>query len=212
MEIHTLTVGPFAENTYFVVDEASREAVAIDPGDEAPRLLEAIRRLALDLRHILNTHGHLDHVGAVAELREATGATFHIHRADQFLLDSLASQAVYFGLEPPPIPDVDAYLDEGQTFRLGGAAVEIRTIATPGHSPGGVTFQVGDSLFVGDALFRGSIGRTDLPGGDSEVLLASIREKILVFPDETRVHSGHGPVTTVGEERRTNPFLLGALD
>ncbi|MBI1848756.1 MAG: MBL fold metallo-hydrolase [Planctomycetes bacterium] len=201
------TVGPFSENSYFLVDEETREAVAVDPGDEAPRLLAVVRRHDLTVRWILNTHGHLDHVGAVAELKEATRAPFHIHKADLFLVEAIPEQAALFGLRPPPIPRIDGYLEEGDVFTFGKGPVRIEVIETPGHTPGGVTFRVGDDLFVGDALFAGSIGRTDLPGGDTETLLRSIRERLLAFPDGARVYSGHGPATTIGRERRTNPFL-----
>jgi glyoxylase-like metal-dependent hydrolase (beta-lactamase superfamily II) len=207
MKVYTETVGLFAENTFFVVDSASGEALAIDPGDEADRLLAVIQEGEWTLRYILNTHAHLDHVGAVAELRRVTKAKFHISEADRFLLEALPAQAAYFGVPQPPVPEVDGWLAEGQTFHLGDSSVEIRVIETPGHSPGGVTFQIGESLFAGDVLFQGSIGRTDLPGGDMATLLRSIHKKLLTFPDHTVVHPGHGPITTIGEERANNPFL-----
>jgi hydroxyacylglutathione hydrolase len=208
MRVLMETVGLFEENTYFIIDEESREAAVVDPGDEAPRLLEIVRAEELKVLWILNTHAHIDHVGAVAELKEATGAKFHLHPMERSLLKGLRSQAALFGISTPAIPRIDGDLTEGQVFHLGSGAVAIRAIETPGHSPGGVTLEAGDSLFVGDVLFQGSIGRTDLPGGSYEALLKSIRDRILSFPDSTRVYSGHGPVTTVGEERRTNPFLV----
>jgi len=208
IEVRSETVGPFAENSYFLFDPESREAVAIDPGDEADRLLEIVRRERLDVRAILNTHCHIDHVGAVSALKAATGAPFHIHAADRFLLDGLSAQAALFGLRPPAIPEIDGYLVEGQTFELAGGRIAIRILETPGHSPGSVTFHAGDSLFSGDVLFQSSIGRTDLPGGDYETLLRSIRERLLRYPDATRVWPGHGPPTTIGRERETNPFLV----
>jgi glyoxylase-like metal-dependent hydrolase (beta-lactamase superfamily II) len=201
-------VGPFAENSYFLFDPDSREAVAIDPGDEADRLLDFVRREGLEVRAILNTHCHLDHVGAVSELKEATGAPFHIHPADRFLLDAVPSQAAFFGLRPPPVPYVDGYLAGGQTLDFAGGRIAIRVIETPGHSPGSVTFDAGGILLSGDVLFQSSIGRTDLPGGDHETLLRSIRERLLVFPDATLVYPGHGPPTTIGRERAVNPFLV----
>ena len=203
------TVGIFAENSYFLFDPESREAVAIDPGDEADRLLEIVRREGLDVRAILNTHCHIDHVGAVSALKDATGAPFHIHAADRFLLDGLPAQAALFGIRPPEIPEIDGYLVDGQTFEFAGGRISIRVLETPGHSPGSVTFDVGDSLFAGDVLFQSSIGRTDLPGGDFETLLRSIRERLFTFPDATQVYPGHGPPTTIGRERETNPFLIG---
>ena len=207
MNVLCETVGPFAENSYFLFDPESREAVAFDPGDEADRLLDVVRREGLDVRAILNTHCHIDHVGAVSELKEATGAPFYIHPADRFLLDAIAAQAALFGLRPPPVPEVDGYLAAGQTFELAGGRIAIRVIETPGHSPGSVTFHTGDILFDGDLLFESGVGRTDLPGGDHETLLRSIRERLLVLPDATRVYPGHGPPTTIGRERATNPFL-----
>jgi len=208
MEIITETVGPFAENSYFLVDPESLEAVAIDPGDEAECLLEIVAARRLKLRWILNTHAHLDHVGAVAALKEATGAPFHLHEADRFLLDLLPAQAAAFGLSPPPVPAVDGWLKEGDVFEVADGRLRIEVVETPGHSPGGVTLVAQGALFAGDALFQGSIGRTDLPGGDYETLLRSIRERLLVFPDGTPVYPGHGPPTTVGAERRGNPFLV----
>ena len=207
MRVLMETVGPFEENTYFIVDEESRETAVVDPGDEAPRLLEIVRAEKLKVLWILNTHAHIDHVGAAAELKEATSAKFHLHPNERLLLEGLRSQAALFGLSCPAVPSVDGDLAEGQTFHLGSRAVSIRVLETPGHSPGGVTLEAGGSLFVGDVLFQGSIGRTDLPGGSYEVLMKSITDRILSYPDETRVYSGHGPVTTVGEERLTNPFL-----
>jgi len=201
------TVGPFAENAYFLVDPDSGDAAAIDPGDEPERLLEVVRAEGLNVRWILGTHCHIDHVGAVAALKEATGAPYHIHPADRFLLDGVPQQAALFGLTPPPVPDVDGYLEEGTLFHLGPRRIPIRTVETPGHSPGSVSFLAGDAVFSGDALFQGGIGRTDLPGGSMPTLLQSIREKLLVLPDSTRVYPGHGAATTMGLERRTNPFL-----
>ena len=201
------TVGPFAENAYFLVDPESREAAAIDPGDEPERLLEIVRAERLDVRWILGTHCHIDHVGAVAALKEATGAPYHIHPADRFLLDGVPEQAALFGLLPPPIPEVDGYVEEGSLFHLGPSRIPIRTVETPGHSPGSVSFLVGDAIFSGDALFHGGIGRWDLPGGSLPTLLESIREKLLALPDATRVYPGHGGATTIGTERRTNPYL-----
>ncbi|MBI4605897.1 MAG: MBL fold metallo-hydrolase [Planctomycetes bacterium] len=202
------TVGPFAENSYFIVDPATREAVAIDPGDEPERLLRVVRTGGLKVRWILNTHGHLDHIGAVEALRAATGAPFHIHAADEPFVEAVAEQAAFFGLPPPPVPEIDGALEEGQELCFGEGPVRIKVFETPGHSPGSVTFDLGGVLFAGDVLFAGSIGRTDLPGGDLATLMRSIRAKLLVYPEATLVYPGHGPPTTIGEERRSNPFLV----
>ena len=208
MQILYETVGPFAENSYFVADPESKEAIAIDPGDEAPRLLELIERHGLNVRYILNTHAHIDHVGAVEAIKRATGAPFYLHEAELPLLEGLPVQASMFGLTPPEIPEVDNYLKEGDVFRLAGDAITVEVFDTPGHSPGSVSFRIGEVLIVGDTLFAGSIGRTDLPGGDYETLMRTIRERLLVYPDATPVYPGHGPQTTIGTERGSNPFLL----
>jgi glyoxylase-like metal-dependent hydrolase (beta-lactamase superfamily II) len=208
MRVLSETVGPFAENSYFLFDPSTREAVSIDPGDEADRLLALVRRERLEVRYILNTHGHLDHVGAVSAIQQATGAPFYIHPGDRFLVDGVAAQAALFGLPPPPVPTVDGDLADGQAFDIAGGSIRIKVIETPGHSPGSVTFEAGDLLFAGDALFQGSIGRTDLPGGDYASLMRSIRLRLLAYPDATRVYPGHGSATTIGHERATNPFLV----
>jgi glyoxylase-like metal-dependent hydrolase (beta-lactamase superfamily II) len=210
MEILSETVGVFAENTYFLVHPPTRETVLVDPGDEAPRLLAVIEGRGLLVRRIVLTHGHLDHVGAAAELQAATGAPVHMHRADELFIAGLAGQAALFGLSPPEPPRIDGYLAEGDAFRFGGDEVLVRILETPGHSPGSITLAVDGALISGDVLFAGSIGRTDLPGGDYETLMRSIRERLREFPGETRVYPGHGPPTTLGAERRTNPFLTGA--
>jgi glyoxylase-like metal-dependent hydrolase (beta-lactamase superfamily II) len=201
----TLTNGAFAENCYLVADPERGEAVIIDPGEEAGLFLARVRHEGWTLRAVWLTHAHLDHVAGVAEVKAATGVPVHLHPADRRLYDSLPVQAQMFGLsaDSPPPPDAD--LAEGQTVSVGGLAFAV--LHTPGHTPGGVTFVGYGSAFAGDALFAGSIGRTDLPGGDTATLLASIREKLFALPDETVVYSGHGPETTIGEEKRSNPFV-----
>jgi glyoxylase-like metal-dependent hydrolase (beta-lactamase superfamily II) len=200
-----LPVGPLQVNACLVVHAATGEAAAVDPGDEGDRILLELSRLGGTLRHILLTHGHFDHVGAVSFLKERTGARIFLHPADRRLLEAAPRVAASYGLhaDAPPPPDAD--LSDGDLLPLGDG--EIRVLHTPGHTPGGVTFLLGEEAFTGDLLFAGAVGRTDFPGGSTEALLASIREKILPLPDETVVHPGHGPSTTVGRERRTNPFL-----
>jgi glyoxylase-like metal-dependent hydrolase (beta-lactamase superfamily II) len=203
--VKTFVVGPFLENTYVVSDSESSEAVIIDPGGEEDALMRHLERSGLRTTAILNTHAHPDHVGGVARLRRELGVPFCLHAGDEFLLDALPDLCAELGIPRMEVPPVDRRLAEGDEHPLG--AHRIRTLETPGHSPGSVSFLVGDFLFSGDALFQGSIGRTDFRGGSLEVLLHSIRAKILTLPDTTRVLSGHGPATTVGRERRDNPFL-----
>ncbi len=199
--------GQFAENCYLLAEAGSREGVIVDPGEEPALFLEIAARHRITIREIWLTHGHIDHVSGVGAVKEATGAPVFLHPLDRPLYDGLPEQARWFGMTvgPPPPPDRD--LAHGGTVTLGRTAFAVRH--TPGHSPGSVCF-VADGLVIGgDVLFQGSIGRTDLPGGSFERLIQSIRDELLVLPDDTVVYSGHGPATTVGAERRGNPFLAG---
>jgi hydroxyacylglutathione hydrolase len=215
MLLESAAVGPFFKNGYVAACERTRSAVFIDPGDEVEQLLDFIRREQLTVTHILLTHAHVDHVSGVAEAKRALGAPIHLHQDDLFLYQNAVRTGMLFGLtveEPPP---VDVFYGEGP---LAFGDYEVRVLHTPGHCPGGVCLAVqrtGDEsapqLFVGDTLFAGSIGRTDLPGGDYNTLLASITGVLLAFPDESIVYSGHGPETTIGRERATNPFILEYL-
>jgi len=204
-------VAPFFKNGYLVSCETTREAILIDPGDEVEALLEAARENRLDVRAILLTHAHLDHITGVGFAKAALNVPVWLDRADLFLYQGVVEQGRMFGLDVDPQPPVDAFYDHATPFRFGEYVVGI--LPTPGHCPGGVCLAIGAvtspvrELFVGDTLFAGSIGRTDLPGGDYETLIGSIKDVLFAFPDETIVHSGHGPDTTIGEERRTNPFL-----
>jgi hydroxyacylglutathione hydrolase len=207
--VKAFEVSPFAENCYVCHDGG--EAVLIDPGTATPAerdlVGDYIARNGLTVRHLLLTHAHIDHILGCAHFARAYGMTWELHPEDLPLLDNAELQARMFGvpLERPPAPD--ASLAEGDEIRFGGAVW--RVLHAPGHSPGSVCFHDAANGFViaGDVLFQGSIGRTDLWGGSTETLLASIRDKLLPMPDETVVYPGHGPATTVGEERRTNPFL-----
>ena len=201
--------GAFAENAYLAVGADGRTAVAIDPGAEAPRLAAAVRDRDLDLEAILLTHAHIDHIeGINAVLDVVPGTPIHLHDADRRMYAGVSAQAAAFGLpisEPPP---PDRSLEHGQVFSFGGSTFQVRF--APGHAPGHVIFYDEDAelAFVGDVIFAGSIGRTDLPGGDFRTLMQSIREQVLTLPDSTRLLTGHGPETTVRQERSGNPFLI----
>jgi glyoxylase-like metal-dependent hydrolase (beta-lactamase superfamily II) len=205
IEVVGVVVGLFQENTFLVREAGGAGAILVDPGDEAARIARMVAANGWEPQAIVNTHAHLDHVGAVQDLKERYGIPFFLHEADAELLAAVPDHARFFGVPVPRVPTVDRYLQEGETLRFGKLAVHV--IHTPGHTPGGVSLHVGGRLFAGDTLFFDSIGRTDLPGGDHETLLRSIRERLLALPDETIVHSGHGPDTTIGRERRSNPYL-----
>jgi glyoxylase-like metal-dependent hydrolase (beta-lactamase superfamily II) len=200
------------KNGFVVACDDAPEAVIIDPGDEVEALLRAIETESLDITAILLTHAHLDHVSGVARAKAALGVPVWLHRDDLFLYEGAEAQGRMFGLSVDRPPPVDRFFEPGEPFEFGDLVVDI--LHTPGHCPGGVCLAIGRrgtaerELFVGDTLFAGSIGRTDLPGGDYETLMRSIRDVLLKFPDDSVVHSGHGPDTTIGAERRTNPFLL----
>lgn len=204
-EIVAFANGTFVENCYLLADPETRDAIMIDPGEEAMALLLRLAAERWTLREIWLTHAHIDHLAGLAAVKAATGVPVLLHPKDRPLYDNAEVQGMIFGLriEPPPPPDGE--LAEGQTLSVGGCRFDV--IHTPGHSPGSVSF-VGHGLALsGDVLFAGSVGRTDLPGGDTRTLLESIRSKLYLLPDETRVLSGHGPETTIGEEKRSNPFV-----
>ncbi len=209
MNLRTFTGGGFGENGYLVACERSGAAVAVDPGAAAGLMADTITSEGLDLQAILLTHAHLDHVEGVHLVRAvAPEAPIWLHPADHGLYDSLQDQAEMFGLQVPPQPPPDDAFEHGQRFTFGSCAFEVRH--APGHSPGHVILVAEGQGFalVGDVIFQASIGRTDLPGGDFYTLMRSIREQVLTLPNETVLHSGHGPSTTVGFERVGNPFLI----
>src|SRR5688572_28266224 len=211
MIIETRAVPPFQKNGYVVACEKTRQAVVIDPGDEVDQLLQVVAGQSLDVRSILLTHAHVDHVTGVRRAKEELQAPVYLHRDDQLLYDAAPRQAAFFGLHCDELPPIDRYYDLAEPLTFGEYDVGVHH--TPGHCPGGVCLAIGrkdsekEDLFVGDTLFAGSIGRTDLPGGDYTTLIRSITQVLFSFGDDARVHSGHGPMTTIGEERRTNPFL-----
>jgi glyoxylase-like metal-dependent hydrolase (beta-lactamase superfamily II) len=204
-KIETIVVSPFATNCYVFSCTETREAAVIDPGDSGEAIARTVQDAGLSVRHILLTHGHTDHVAGVPELQKATGARIYLHAADLPLLREAPRMGLVFGWSVGEVPEPDVTLEEGDEVTVGKAT--LRVLHTPGHSPGGVCFAGDGFVFAGDTLFAGSIGRTDLPGGSGKLLLEMIREKILTLPEETQVLTGHGPATTVAEERRSNPFL-----
>jgi glyoxylase-like metal-dependent hydrolase (beta-lactamase superfamily II) len=214
MILETRAAPPFFKNGFVVGCEETREGILIDPGDEVDELLEAATDHRLNIRYILLTHAHLDHVTGVGAAKKALGVPIGLHRDDLFLYDGVVQQGLMFGFKVSPQPAVDFFFDGEGPWRFGNYGVWVRH--TPGHCPGGVCLAIGRddqterTLFVGDTLFAGSIGRTDLPGGDHATLLESIRTVLFSFPDQTVVHPGHGESTTIGREKRTNPFLMSA--
>lgn len=206
MIIKTLAVGPIMANCFIVGCEKTRLAAVIDPGDEAHNILMALAESKLTVKYIINTHGHFDHVGANKRLKDATGAPILIHKADAEMLSHVGVSAMSFGLSGENSPPADQTVDEGDKIAFGD--ITLTVIHTPGHSLGGISLYDGKGVvFVGDSLFAGSIGRTDFPGGDYDTLIRSIKTKLLPLGDDVVVYSGHGPVTTLGRERRMNPFL-----
>lgn len=207
LEIVAIPNGVFQENCYLVFDPDHPDTVVVDPGEDTDRFLAEAADRGRSINAIWLTHAHVDHICGVGAIRQATGAPILLHPADLPHYRQLPKQARLFGFEVDPLPDPDRLLEDRAQLQIGSVAVEVRH--APGHTPGHVCFVAPGVVLAGDVLFAGSIGRTDLPGGHHQTLLASIRRELLSLPDETVVYSGHGPVTTIGEERRTNPFLVG---
>ena len=203
MDVRTFTVGPVQENCHFAIHAG--QAVVIDPGDEAPRLLEAIDALGVEVAAILLTHTHFDHVGAVAPVARATGAEVWCPELEVPVLADIMTYVPWPGFGPFESYDADHTVAGGETLSFGG--IEFEVLFTPGHSPGHVTYAVPGAIFSGDVLFQGSVGRTDLPGGDHATLMRTLATLVDALPDETAVYPGHMGNTTIGRERATNPFL-----
>jgi hydroxyacylglutathione hydrolase len=210
--IRQMALGPIQANCFILGCEETRQAVVIDPGDDADRILTALSGDRLTVVHIINTHGHFDHVGANKRLKEATGADILIHSADAPMLSQLSATAAAWGLAAENSPTADRLLEDGDTITFGTHTLTV--LHTPGHTPGGIGLyteytQAGTlkkAVFVGDTLFAGSIGRTDFPGGNFDTLISSIRNKLFTLEDEVEVYPGHMGNTTIGVEKRTNPF------
>ncbi len=204
MIVKKVVVGPFASNCYIVGSESNKEGVIIDPGADAKEILKNVKDLGLDIKLIVLTHGHIDHTGAVKEVKKTTGAEVAIHTDDA---KSLQEQLLgrLFGLSYPPPPPPDWLLKDGDSIDIGN--LHFLVVHTPGHSPGGICLLEEGVVFSGDTLFNYGIGRTDMPGGSYSQLMNSIHTKLMILPDNTTVYPGHGPATTIGTERHSNPFL-----
>ena len=192
-------------NCYIVGCEETLEAVVIDPGDEADKILLALAESSLTVKYIINTHGHFDHISANKKLHEATGAPILAHPLEAPMLSKIEEEAGKWGLPAENSPPPDRLIDDGDTIEFGKITMSV--IHTPGHSQGGISLSTDGHVFVGDTLFAGSIGRTDLPGGNFETLKASIQNKLFGLGDDVKVYTGHGPATTIGHEKQTNPFV-----
>ncbi|MCF8025029.1 MAG: MBL fold metallo-hydrolase [Desulfobacteraceae bacterium] len=205
MILRSLAVGPIQANCYILGCERTKSAAVIDPGGDDDSILRKLAEDKLMLKYIINTHGHFDHIGGNAGLKKASGAELVIHSADEPFLAELKGTAASFGLSAEDSPPPDKSADEGEVISFGD--ISLKVLHTPGHSPGGISLLTDKMVFVGDTLFAGSIGRTDLPGGDFDTLISSIKNKLLVLDEDTKVYTGHGPTTTIGQEKRANPFL-----
>lgn len=205
MIIKQLTVGPIMANCFILGCEDTRQAAVIDPGDEAHRILELLAREKLTVTQIINTHGHFDHVSANKKMKAATGAPIVIHALDAPMLTSLSRSAAAWGLSAEDSPEPDRTIADGDSVSVGN--ITLKVLHTPGHTPGGVSLLADGAVFVGDTLFQGSIGRTDFPGGDFATLRKSIQTKLFTLDGATTVYPGHNQPTTIGHERRHNPFV-----
>lgn len=205
MIFETFPVGPLQCNCIIIGCEKTRQAIVVDPGDEVDQILQRLSLHSLKPTVILHTHAHFDHVGATKPLKEVTEARTYLHPEDRFLYEHLAQQVEMFGLKAPEQTQIDHWFKQDEALEVGTLSAQV--IHTPGHSPGSVSFYLDGRLLSGDTLFAGGIGRTDLWGGSYEEIMRSIRDRLLTLPDETAVYPGHGPSTTIGQEKRLNPFL-----
>jgi hydroxyacylglutathione hydrolase len=207
LRLHVLRLGPLDNAAYMLVCERALECAVVDVGFDPEAVIRWVRQQPgpLRLRYLLCTHGHFDHVCGMRAVQEALGGDCWLHPADRPLLERASEHSILFGFQPVQVPEQVHDLADGQRLALGEATIEV--IHTPGHSPGGVCFRAGDDLWVGDTLFAGSVGRTDLPGGSFDKLERSIRARLFPLGDEVRVHPGHGPATTIGRERASNPYV-----
>ncbi len=206
IQVQTVVTGPFQENTFIISDPETRKALIIDPGDESERLIQKINTNQYCLLAILNTHAHLDHIGAVSDLMNKWDLPFYLHKGEEIVLQSYEESCRLMGLPHSKKPCVDYWIHNEETLNVGPFVLKV--IQTPGHTPGGITYLIENHVFIGDTLFYGSVGRTDLPGGNWTVLETSLRLLIQELDPEAIIHSGHGPDTTMKRERKENPFLF----
>jgi len=207
MIFEIIVVGPLAVNCFLLGDEGSRDGIVVDPGGDAAQVLAAVKTHGLTISRVINTHGHFDHIGANRQVLAATGAELHIHREDIPFLTRAADVATMYGLSTENSPPADHFLEDGMVIMLGGS--EIKVLHTPGHTPGGCCLYLPaeGKVITGDTLFAEGVGRTDFPGSSHEALMASIRTRLMTLPDATVAYPGHGPATTIGHERRYNPYI-----
>jgi Zn-dependent hydrolases, including glyoxylases len=204
MKVIRFPAGVYQANCYIVYNEITNEGFIIDPGGDSGEILSLIKNNKISIKFIILTHGHFDHIGGVKELKQELGAHVYIHQGDSTLISDKSSPLKPFAADTD-VFEADKYVKDEDTFYFGNESIII--YETPGHTPGGISIKSGDSVFTGDTLFNGSIGRTDFPGGSFAQLIRSIKEKLLVLPDDTTVYPGHGPETNIGSERVYNPFL-----
>ena len=207
IQIHMMALGMLPTNAYVIADEDTRNAILIDPSDEPHQIINLLEEQNYTVKEILATHGHFDHVLASQALKDYTKAPFRIHQADVDFLANAQEVARAYGIKAPPPAEPDAFITAGEIFEVD--SIRLATLFTPGHAPGHVSFVLAseEAVFSGDCLFAGSIGRTDLPGADYDTLMKSITKQLLSLGDDYKVYNGHGPVTTIGRERQTNPFV-----
>lgn len=206
LSIKTIVTGPFQENTYLLIDKLSDKCILLDPGDEGQKIINYINENDLIPIAIINTHAHLDHIGAIAEIKEKYSIPFYLHVDEKPILDSFPIACRMYGIKKGKSPSVDKWINSSGDLVIGPFKLSI--IETPGHTPGGCSYLINNVIFVGDTLFKGSIGRTDLPGGDRKVLDESLIKLMKTLSPKTTVYSGHGPLTSISTEKKNNPFLI----
>ncbi|NQV36656.1 MAG: MBL fold metallo-hydrolase [Candidatus Marinimicrobia bacterium] len=205
-EIITITAGPFAENGYLVVHPVSQNTIIIDPGDESTKYIDVIQNRNLKPIAVLNTHAHLDHIGAVQALTSTYGLPFYLHHQEKMILDHYEESCQMFGIDPGDSPRVTHWIHDEKQIAVEDITIQIEH--TPGHTPGGICYSIGENVFTGDTLFNGSVGRTDLPGGNWEILQHSLQNMLNCYANDFTFYPGHGPSSTFGHERQQNPFLI----